>query len=100
MGSEGSIAPRDGGETWDLVLEFDEDTGVTDLEIDTSNPGWSSMRPLISVAVTPGVFSRVARAPASTKAPTVEKLGSVSTVGCRPGIWARSDWRSLPKSRQ
>ena len=37
-GERGVYRTRDGGETWDLVLEIDQDTGATDLEIDPANP--------------------------------------------------------------
>ncbi|MGB5527416.1 MAG: glycosyl hydrolase, partial [Gemmatimonadota bacterium] len=37
-GDRGVFRTADGGETWDLVLEIDEDTGVTDLLMDPRNP--------------------------------------------------------------
>lgn len=37
-GDRGVYLTRDGGESWDHVLEIDDDTGVTDLEFDPSNP--------------------------------------------------------------
>ena len=37
-GDRGLYKTTDGGSTWTRVLEIDEDTGVTDLEFDPSNP--------------------------------------------------------------
>jgi len=37
-GDRGLFRTADGGETWDVVLEIDEDTGVTDLLMDPRNP--------------------------------------------------------------
>ena len=37
-GDRGLYKTTDGGETWSLVLEIDENTGVTDAEFDPSNP--------------------------------------------------------------
>ncbi|MCL7960636.1 MAG: glycosyl hydrolase [marine benthic group bacterium] len=37
-GDRGLYRTADGGETWDAVLEVDEDTGVTDLLMDPRNP--------------------------------------------------------------
>ncbi len=37
-GERGVFMTRDGGETWSNVLSIDEDTGVTDIEFDPSNP--------------------------------------------------------------
>ena len=37
-GERGVYKTEDGGETWNLVLGIDENTGVTDLEFDPSNP--------------------------------------------------------------
>lgn len=37
-GDRGVYKTRDGGVSWELVLEIDENTGVTDLEFDPSNP--------------------------------------------------------------
>ncbi len=37
-GDRGVYKTRDGGKNWELVLEIDENTGVTDLEFDPSNP--------------------------------------------------------------
>jgi photosystem II stability/assembly factor-like uncharacterized protein len=37
-GDRGVFKTVDGGKTWKLVLEIDENTGVTDLEFDPSNP--------------------------------------------------------------
>ncbi len=37
-GQRGVYRTEDGGKSWKLVLEIDEDTGVTDLEFDPSNP--------------------------------------------------------------
>ena len=37
-GQRGLYRSQDGGNTWDLVLEIDADTGVTDVEFDPSNP--------------------------------------------------------------
>jgi photosystem II stability/assembly factor-like uncharacterized protein len=38
-GQRGLYRSGDGGATWDLVLEINADTGVTDVEFDPSNPG-------------------------------------------------------------
>ena len=37
-GARGVFMTRDGGETWTNVLSIDDDTGVTDIEFDPSNP--------------------------------------------------------------
>lgn len=37
-GERGLYKTKDGGKTWQLVLEIDADTGVTDAEFDPSNP--------------------------------------------------------------
>lgn len=37
-GQRGLFKSEDGGATWNLVLEIDADTGVTDVEFDPSNP--------------------------------------------------------------
>ncbi len=37
-GERGVYKTSDGGKTWQLVLEIDENTGVTDIEFDPSNP--------------------------------------------------------------
>jgi len=37
-GDRGLYRTSDGGRTWELVLEIDENTGVTDVEFDPSNP--------------------------------------------------------------
>ena len=37
-GERGVYKTQDGGKSWELVLEIDENTGVTDLEFDPSNP--------------------------------------------------------------
>lgn len=37
-GDRGLYKTTDGGETWQLVLEIDENTGVTDVELDPSDP--------------------------------------------------------------
>ncbi|MFW6198510.1 MAG: VPS10 domain-containing protein, partial [Acidobacteriota bacterium] len=37
-GQRGVYRTTDGGETWEAVLEIDEDTGATDLELDPSDP--------------------------------------------------------------
>jgi photosystem II stability/assembly factor-like uncharacterized protein len=37
-GDRGVFKTTDGGESWQLVLEIDENTGVTDLEFDPTNP--------------------------------------------------------------
>ncbi|TVP43824.1 MAG: glycosyl hydrolase [Mongoliibacter sp.] len=37
-GERGLYKTKDGGKTWQLVLEIDENTGVTDAEFDPSNP--------------------------------------------------------------
>jgi photosystem II stability/assembly factor-like uncharacterized protein len=37
-GDRGVYLTRDGGQSWSHVLEIDENTGVTDLEFDPSNP--------------------------------------------------------------
>ena len=37
-GDRGLYRTSDGGSTWELVLEIDENTGVTDVEFDPSNP--------------------------------------------------------------
>jgi photosystem II stability/assembly factor-like uncharacterized protein len=37
-GDRGVYQTRDGGQTWKLVLNIDENTGATDLEFDPSNP--------------------------------------------------------------
>ncbi|MEJ2583903.1 MAG: glycosyl hydrolase [Robiginitalea sp.] len=37
-GERGLYRTTDGGETWELALEIDENTGVTDVEFDPSNP--------------------------------------------------------------
>ncbi len=37
-GDRGVYKTQDGGKTWQLVLEIDKNTGVTDLEFDPSNP--------------------------------------------------------------
>jgi photosystem II stability/assembly factor-like uncharacterized protein len=37
-GDRGLFRTTDGGATWDLVLDIDEDTGVTDLLMDPENP--------------------------------------------------------------
>ena len=37
-GDRGVYKTQDGGGSWELVLEIDENTGVTDLEFDPSNP--------------------------------------------------------------
>lgn len=37
-GERGLFRSRDGGATWEAVLQIDEDTGVTDVERDPSNP--------------------------------------------------------------
>ena len=37
-GDRGLFRTADGGETWDVVLEIDEDTGVTDLLMDPRDP--------------------------------------------------------------
>lgn len=37
-GDRGLYKSEDGGENWKLVLEIDENTGVTDVEFDPSNP--------------------------------------------------------------
>jgi len=37
-GDRGVYKTQDGGKNWELVLEIDENTGVTDLEFDPSNP--------------------------------------------------------------
>jgi photosystem II stability/assembly factor-like uncharacterized protein len=37
-GDRGVYKTQDGGENWTLVLEIDENTGVTDLEFDPANP--------------------------------------------------------------
>lgn len=37
-GARGVYKTKDGGVTWQLVLSIDEDTGVTDIEFDPSNP--------------------------------------------------------------
>lgn len=37
-GQRGLYKTKDGGKSWDLVLEIDEDTGITDAEFDPSNP--------------------------------------------------------------
>lgn len=37
-GERGLYKSEDGGKTWNLVLEIDKNTGVTDLEFDPSNP--------------------------------------------------------------
>ncbi|MGB5316613.1 MAG: glycosyl hydrolase, partial [Robiginitalea sp.] len=37
-GERGLYRSQDGGATWELVLEIDADTGVTDVEFDPSNP--------------------------------------------------------------
>ncbi|MBT8252808.1 MAG: glycosyl hydrolase [Bacteroidia bacterium] len=37
-GERGLYKTNDGGKTWQLVLEIDKDTGVTDIEFDPSNP--------------------------------------------------------------
>lgn len=37
-GQRGLYKTSDGGKTWNLALEIDEDTGITDAEFDPSNP--------------------------------------------------------------
>lgn len=37
-GDRGLYKTTDGGETWEIILEIDEDTGVTDLILDPRNP--------------------------------------------------------------
>ncbi|RPA69967.1 glycosyl hydrolase [Cyclobacteriaceae bacterium YHN15] len=37
-GERGLYKTKDGGKTWQLVLEIDPDTGITDAEFDPSNP--------------------------------------------------------------
>ncbi len=37
-GERGLFKSQDGGKTWNLVLEIDKNTGVTDMEFDPSNP--------------------------------------------------------------
>ncbi|MDI1324079.1 MAG: glycosyl hydrolase [Algoriphagus sp.] len=37
-GERGLFKTKDGGKTWQLILEIDADTGVTDAEFDPSNP--------------------------------------------------------------
>ena len=37
-GDRGVYKTMDGGETWNLMLKIDENTGVTDIEFDPSNP--------------------------------------------------------------
>lgn len=37
-GDRGVFRTEDGGETWEQVLKIDENTGVTDLEFDPSDP--------------------------------------------------------------
>ena len=37
-GERGLYKTKDGGKSWNLVLEIDQDTGVTDAEFDPSNP--------------------------------------------------------------
>lgn len=37
-GDRGVYKTQDGGKNWDLVLEIDENTGVTDIEFDPTNP--------------------------------------------------------------
>lgn len=37
-GERGLYKSKDGGKTWDVVLEIDKNTGVTDVEFDPSNP--------------------------------------------------------------
>jgi photosystem II stability/assembly factor-like uncharacterized protein len=37
-GERGLYRSEDGGQSWDLVLKIDENTGVTDIEFDPSNP--------------------------------------------------------------
>ena len=37
-GERGVYKTEDGGETWSHVLDIDENTGVTDLEVDPANP--------------------------------------------------------------
>ncbi len=37
-GERGAYRTTDGGKTWTLVLSVDENTGVTDMEFDTTNP--------------------------------------------------------------
>lgn len=37
-GERGMYKTKDGGKTWQLILEIDADTGVTDAEFDPSNP--------------------------------------------------------------
>ena len=37
-GERGLYKSKDGGKTWDAVLEIDKNTGVTDVEFDPSNP--------------------------------------------------------------
>ncbi len=37
-GQRGVYKTKDGGDTWELVLKIDENTGVTDIEFDPSNP--------------------------------------------------------------
>ncbi|MCO4756343.1 MAG: hypothetical protein KC478_17820, partial [Bacteriovoracaceae bacterium] len=37
-GERGVYKSIDGGKTWELVLEIDENTGITDMEFDPSNP--------------------------------------------------------------
>ena len=40
---DGVYKSTDGGETWDLVLEIDENTGVVDMVMDPTNPSlWFS----------------------------------------------------------
>ena len=97
-GDRGVYKTKDGGETWELVLDIDENTGVTDLEFDPSNPE------VIYAAAYQRrrhTWSLLAGGPnrAFINPPTTGSPGTGSRPACRKATWVKLAWRSPPPTR-
>ena len=107
-GDRGLYKTTDGGETWEQVLEIDENTGVVDLVMDPRDPDVHLRRQLPAPAPRLDPDQRRSRDRASTRPPTAAPPGRKLDQGPagrrhgphRPGHRPRaSPTRSTPSSR-
>ena len=88
----GLYRSADGGETWQPILQVDENTGVVDVALDPARPRHRLRRHLPAPAPSLGLPRRRPRQRASTGAPTAATAGTASPGPASPAAFPRGSW--------